>query len=259
MNEHAGKNVEKLKKVFAVLKFVILIGILIGIPLYIFLFHRDFLAQFDSLESFRALLQQYKAQSFAFFLIAQIIQIIISVIPGQWIQLGAGFTYGIIGGYLISLLGAFLGAMITYFLAAFLGRDALVVFFGEEKVNHYVERMNSKRAMLIVFFIYLIPGLPKDLCNYIAGISDMKLRPFMILSLLGRSPAMLGSIIIGRQIGVGSYTSAIIIFAGAVVLFVLSIIFRKPLMAKFDSFYDHISGEEKEEQEEAGEGDPAGK
>jgi uncharacterized membrane protein YdjX (TVP38/TMEM64 family) len=76
--------------------------------------------------------------------------------------------------------------------------------------------------------------------NYIAGISEMKLKPFLVVSLIGRSPAMMGSLLVGRQVEVGNYTAAIIIAVIAVILFLFGIIFRKKITVYMDKAYDKL-------------------
>ena len=98
-------------------------------------------------------------------------------------------------------------------------------------MDHYVERLRSRKAIIIVFFIFLIPGVPKDLCNYAAGVSEMKLKPFLAASLLGRTPGMMGSLLIGKNIAASSYISAIVIAVIALVLFALGVIFHKNIFA----------------------------
>jgi uncharacterized membrane protein YhiD involved in acid resistance len=68
----------------------------------------------------------------------------------------------------------------------------------------------------------------------------MKLRPFLMLSLVGRLPGMIASLLIGKQIFEGDYHIAIIIAAIAAVAFILGLIFRKRLMEKFDKVYTKI-------------------
>ena len=110
------------------------------------------------------------------------------------------------------------------------------LIFGEEKIKKWLVHLNSKKAVIIVFFIFLIPGVPKDLCNYVAGLSEIKLKPFLIVSLIGRSPGMMGSLLIGRQIGTGGYVSAGV----AVVLCVLCVIFRKRFTGLLNKGYDKL-------------------
>ena len=100
--------------------------------------------------------------------------------------------------------------------------------------------MNSKRAYLLVFIIYLIPGIPKDLFNYAAGVSEINFKAFLILSSLGRIPGMMGSLIIGLMVRNGDYTALIIIGIAAAVIVVVAFIFRKRLMALLDMFYEKM-------------------
>ena len=143
-------------------------------------------------------------------------------------------------GFLYSLIGALIGSVLTYYIARILGHDAMHLIFGEEKIKKWLVHLNSKKAVIIVFFIFLIPGVPKDLCNYVAGLSEIKLKPFLIVSLIGRSPGMMGSLLIGRQIGTGGYVSAGIIAGVAVVLCVLCVIFRKQFTGLLNKGYDKL-------------------
>ncbi|MEA4922670.1 MAG: VTT domain-containing protein [Eubacteriaceae bacterium] len=235
-----SKKYNKLKKLLAVLKFAVLAGLIIGVPLYIYFGQHQLIEQMSSLENVKEFFSRYRTQSIFAYLAAQIVQIVICIIPGQWLQITAGLVWGFWLGYLWSIAGAAAGSFITYYLAKWLGQDAMHLFFGEKRVNSYVKRLNSKKAMIIVFLIFLIPGVPKDLCNYLAGISEMKIKPFMIISLIGRSPGMMGSLLIGKQLSTGSWMMAIIIAAIFVVLFILGVVFRERLMNWFDSTYDKL-------------------
>lgn len=116
----------------------------------------------------------------------------------------------------------------------------LCIWFSVKKINEFIHKLNSKKAIVVVFLIFLIPGVPKDLCNYAAGISAMKLKPFLVVSLVGRSPGMMGSLLVGRQIEAGNYTGAIIIAVIAVILFIIGIIMRKRLTGWLDKVYDKL-------------------
>lgn len=231
---------QKIKIFSTIFKLALLVFILVGLPLYIYFYHPEVIERMSSLENVNAFFRQYKAESIFVYIGAQIIQIVICVIPGQWLQFAAGYMYGFWAGFLYSLIGAAIGSVVTYYLAKLLGRDAMHLIFGEEKINGFIHKLNSKKAIIIVFLIFLIPGVPKDLCNYAAGISEMKLKPFLIVSLIGRSPGMMGSLLIGRQIEVGDYTGAVIIAVIAVVLCIVGIIMRKRLTVWLDKAYGKL-------------------
>lgn len=238
--ERKTKIRKRIKTFSAIFKLALLLVILIGLPLYIYFFHRDFINNFSSQENIEVFLNEYKAQSVFIYIGSQILQIVICIIPGQWLQFAAGYMYGFWLGYLYSLAGAFLGTIITYYVARVLGHDAMHLIFGEEKIQKMLISLNSKKAVVLVFLIFLIPGVPKDLCNYVAGLSEMKLKPFLVVSLIGRSPGMMGSLLIGRQIYSGGYVSAAVIAAVAIVLCILGVVFRKKLTVLLDRFYARL-------------------
>ncbi|MEG0829136.1 MAG: VTT domain-containing protein [Anaerovoracaceae bacterium] len=231
---------KKFKIVATILKCALLLVILIGVPLYIYIFHKDLINDMSSMENVTTFFERYKAESVFAYIGAQIVQIVICIIPGQWLQFAAGYMFGFWIGLIYSLIGATIGSIITYYVAKVLGRDAMHLIFGEEKIGHFIKQLNSKKAIIIVFLIFLIPGIPKDLCNYAAGLSDMKLKPFLLVSLVGRTPAMMGSLLIGKQLGIGGYSWAIIIGVAAIILFILGVLYRHKLMDTFDKLYDKI-------------------
>lgn len=231
------------KKLFAfsaVVKLLILLGIIVGLTVYMVVAHRDILQQMSSLEGVKEVFAKYQTEGILVYILAQVGQIVICIIPGQWLQIGAGIAWGFVGALFLSLVGAAIGTAIAYFLAGFLGRDAMHLFFGEERVNQYVTRFNSKRAMIIVFLVFLIPGLPKDLCGYIAGISQMKLQPFLVISLIGRCPGMIGSILIGTQAANHNWTAVVVISIVFAVLCGVGVAYRKRLLNWIDKAYDKM-------------------
>ena len=235
-NELERKN--KIQKATAIIELLLLLFIILGIPAYIYFYHHELIEDASNLKHIEAFLMKYKAESALIYVGSQVLQILISIIPGQMLQFAAGYLYGFWLGYILSVIGAFIGSLITYYLAKLIGKKAVHVLFGERKIKEVLDHMNSKRAVIIVFLIYLIPGLPKDLCNYAAGLSELKFKPFIIISLLGRTPGMMGSLLIGNQVVNGDYTSAIVIGVIAVVLFILGLIFRNRVLLIFNKFYD---------------------
>ena len=239
--KHNEDDYRRANKVLSILKFAVLLLIVVGLPLYLFLFQRDTLMQLKDLEYVEQLIMDHKKTAWFFYMGSQIIQILISVVPGQALQFAAGYCFGIPVGLALSIIGAGLGTFITFYLGKILGRDAMHVIIPEDKIEHYTARINSKNGIIIIFLLYLIPGLPKDTINYIGGISDIRFLLFFPVSMMGRIPGMLGSLIIGWQLKTGSYMGAAIVGAVAVVLFLLGVGFRKPLMERIDRWYDIVA------------------
>ena len=225
----------------SLLKLLLLTLIVIGIPAYIYFFQSDWLNQFKSFEDVVAYLEHYQLESIPIYICLQIMQIVISVLPGQVFQLAAGYMYTFFPALMFALAGALAGTAISFSLARVLGRDFVHLFFGKEKTAYYMHRLNSKKAYILVFLLYLIPGIPKDMVSYVAGISDMKFKPFIILSLIGRLPGMMGSIMIGSMWHKEEYIGMTILGAAAIIAFILCIIFHKKINGYIDRLYKKLS------------------
>ena len=104
---------KNIKKTAAIAKFILLIAIVIGIPLYIYLFHKDLISNFRSFDDVINFLREYRGFSYFIFIGAQILQIMISVLPGQVFQFAAGYLYGFLPGVALAVTGAALGTTIT--------------------------------------------------------------------------------------------------------------------------------------------------
>lgn len=234
----------KTNKILSILKLLILLSIIVAVPLYLLITQRDIIDNLRNLDNFKSLvgyLQRNPAESGLLYIGLQVIQIIISVIPGQIFQIAAGYLYGFPIGLLLSIIGATLGSTIAYILAVVLGRDAIKVFVKPDKMDYWAKRLNSKRAYIIVFLLYLIPGLPKDVIAYVAGISRMDIRAFLILSLIGRTPAMSASILVGAFYDSGNYSAMFIVAGVSLVIFIICLIKRKSISNYLDQLYQKVA------------------
>jgi hypothetical protein len=129
------------------------------------------------------------------------------------------------------ILFSFLGVPwygITYYLAV-CGENALQVN-SEGGGKFSVCQANTNRSFVVLFVIFLIPGIPKDLFTYAAGVSEIRIVPFLLLSLIGRAPAMIGSILMGSMFYNESYVGLVIVGAIAVILFIAGLTQRHKLV-----------------------------
>lgn len=227
-------------KVFTILKFLVLILIVAGIPAYILIFQRDLLSQFRSYEDVILYMRSFKGISALVFVIAQILQVVISVLPGEVFEIAAGSLFGFPLGLLLTFIGVFLGSAAAYTIARFLGRDAVQMIVGESRMQEYMDKLNSERAYIIVFILYLLPGIPKDILCYLAGISNMKFKPFVLISSVARIPGLCGCLLFGTMYMEKNYPFmiGIVIFAGIILL--ICFIFRTRVMALIDRIYEKL-------------------
>jgi uncharacterized membrane protein YdjX (TVP38/TMEM64 family) len=225
------------RRSLTIAKFTILILIVIGIPLLILLRYPEVIDQFRSFDAVNEMLMRYKTQSIFIYIGLQIVQIILCFLPGQIIQMAAGYAFGVPLAFLLSIVGIGLGTCLTFLLARVFGHDMVLLVFGEEKAGNFIKIMNSKRAFVIVFLLYLFPGIPKDIFGYVAGVSELRLLPFVLLSLIARTPALIASLIFGDMFNNHNYKGMIVVAAIVTVVVIFCLIFRKQFMNFVDRAY----------------------
>ncbi len=235
---HTENSAKFKSRAFAWLKLAVLIMIIVGIPLFIYTFYREEISGFRSVGDAAEFLRDYREMSIPVYLIAEVLQILVSILPGQIFQMAAGYVFGFAGGTLLTAVGAAIGSVITFFLARVLGSDAVHMMLGEERSKHYSALLNSRRAYLITFIIYLIPGLPKDTVCYVAGITDMKLLPFLAVSLTGRMPAMAASVAFGALYMKQDYRGMALVALTVALISVVCLIKRRTITSYLDSLYE---------------------
>ena len=219
------------KKIISIIQLCVLLGIVLGIPASIYFFNPGLLDTFTSVDKFESWISEYTGAGIIIYIACQIIQIVLSVLPGQVIQIAGGYIFGFPLTLLISVAGATIGTTITFYLTKLLGKNAIIMIFGEERFNRYANMMNTQRARIVIFLVYLIPGLPKDIMAYAAGISNIRLPEFILLSVVGRTPAMMVSIVFGVMLRTDNYLSAVLIAVAMVVIVLICLIRRKSIMA----------------------------
>ena len=235
------KQADRKELAVSVIKLLLLVAVVFSIPLYLLIFKRDLIASFEDLQDVITYIESHGRESVLFYLGLEIMQLVVSVLPGQVFQIAAGYIFGVIPGMIYTLIGALAGTTLTYGISYILGRDAINLLMGPEKTEYYIERLNSKKAYIIVFLLFLIPGLPKDTITYFAGASNIRFKPFLLLSLLGRMPAMTGSILIGHMYRNGNTIGAGGILVFAAVVFAICFWKRRSLSAFIDRFYEKLS------------------
>ena len=142
-----------------------------------------------------------------------VMQVIIAFIPAEPLEIAAGYAFGAVWGTLLVWLGLVLGTMIVFLFVRKIGVKAVEVFFPREKIDSVKYLNNEKALNAAAFTLFLIPGTPKDLLTYVAGLTKIRLLPWVLLTSLARIPSVLTSTISGNALGLQKYGLAIGVFA----------------------------------------------
>lgn len=191
----------------AVLAVALIIGIIVLLMPYI-----EMLFDPERQQEFENWISSMGIAGWLLVLAIQIIQIIIAFIPGEPVEIIAGVLYGPWGGLFICLLGCLIASSITFTVAQFWGNKLLYRLFGKEKIEGFAFLKNAKRFETVTFILFLIPGTPKDMLTYVAGVSKIKRTRFLVISTFARIPSILSSTFMGATIQQGQWGIFIAIF-----------------------------------------------
>ena len=146
------------------------------------------------------------------------VQVLAALIPGEPLEIAGGYAFGAVKGTLLCLLAASLGSAAVICLVRRWGMRLVEVFFPKEKIRSLRFLRSSPRRTLLFMLIFMLPGTPKDLLCYCAGLTDIKLPVLLIICSLGRLPSIVTSTAGGDALGEESYLFAVIIFAATLVI-----------------------------------------
>ena len=138
------------------------------------------------------------------------LQVVVALIPGEPVEILGGYAFGALHGTVLYLIGAFIGSLIVFLFVRKFGKVAAEVFFSKEKIDSLKILQTSPKRTLIFSIIFTVPGTPKDLLAYFAGLTDMKLSAWLLISFFGRIPSAVTSTVGGSALGEGQYSSAIV-------------------------------------------------
>ena len=155
----------------------------------------------------------------------QFAQIFLIIIPGEPLEVLAGMCYGTIGGTIFITVSAFIISSLIFFAVRKFGRKFVYSFCSKESVEKIENSKlfkNVDKIEWIMIILFLIPGTPKDLLVYIAGLLPIKPLRFILISTFARFPSVISSTIAGENIIEGKFH---MIFVSYLVTFLIVAIF----------------------------------
>ena len=132
----------------------------------------------------------------------QFLQVVLFPFPGEITQVAAGYVFGAWEGFLYSLIGIMLGEAFDFVFARLVGRPVISKLMGARtlaRVDKLLQPLQSRKGRSALFLLFVTPGIPKDAMSYGAGLSQIRLQEFMIITGLARTPALLFSTLFGSQ------------------------------------------------------------
>ena len=209
------KITNKNRKAIGVILLVTGIAVMLGLC---WLIGRPLIRYVEEPEQFRAFVAEYGVWSRVLFVLAVVFQILFAFIPGEPFEILAGYAFGPVEGTLLCLLACLIGGTAVFFLSRKLGVRFVELFFSMDKIRSVRFLNDRKKMYAVTFFLFFIPGTPKDLLSYVAGLTPIRFLPYILIATLARIPSIVTSVMGGDAVGTQSYLVAVIVLTATAVI-----------------------------------------
>ncbi len=121
------------------------------------------------------------------FIIIQIVQVVIPIIPGGISCMAGVLLYGVWWGFLYNYIGIVIGSFINFFLARYYGKPFIQSFVSEKTYHKYMGWLDNEKRFARLFTLAIIfPVAPDDFLCMVAGISNLSLKRFSAVIVFGK-------------------------------------------------------------------------
>lgn len=199
------------------------------ITVFLWPYVSEFLESPEKLQSF---VSENGVFAVPLYLLLQVLQVVVALIPGEALEIGAGAAFGWFWGLILAEIGVALGTVIIFVVARKAGRRFVDAIVGGKKLKVFDKLNTHPRRDSVIFLVFLVPALPKDLLTYAAAFFDISMWKFILMTAIARIPSIITSTLAADFLIEGNYLAAALIFvltgAAAIICFFLS----EKIMAK---------------------------
>jgi uncharacterized membrane protein YdjX (TVP38/TMEM64 family) len=179
------------------LRLGVVLGLLVAFAL---LAYGDVLGLRERLETVFALAERYRASPLgALIVLATFVLASLLLVPITALITLTAATMGPILGFSYALLGSIAAAGATFLIGRALGRERVRRLAGRRLAA--VSRRLGGHGVLAVALLRLVPLAPFTVVNIVAGVSEIRLRDFVVGSGLGLMPGIAFATLFGNQLG----------------------------------------------------------
>lgn len=207
-------------KAFKIILTVLVLALFVGITIYLFPVMKN-LSTLEGQEEFKKKVESSGIVAMLSLFGLQVAQIFLFIVPGEPVEILAGMCYGGLWGTVFIMLSAGIISTVIFFLVRKFGRKFVCEFCDEKKVNKIENSklfQNPKKIELIMIILFLIPGTPKDLLVYVAGLLPIKPIRFILILTFARLPSVISSTLAGENLAIGNWKMSILLYALVLIL-----------------------------------------
>ena len=180
-------------------------------------------------EAFRDWVDEFGIWGRIVFVGMAVLQVVVALIPGEAIELAAGYAFGAIEGTILSLIGILIGSWIVFALVRRFGIQLIKALFADREIQRLSFLRNPRKAKVLTFLLMTIPGTPKDLLSYFVPLTPLTLSQWLTIVAVARIPSVLASTVSGDAAGEKNYAIAALLTAVSLLLSGLGILYYRKI------------------------------
>ena len=150
----------------------------------------------DLLAQLLLFMQANPAVAWILFIVVYVLAVVL-LLPGSVITLGGGWLFGLGQGFLLVSLASTLGATLAFLLGRSFARDWVGARLATMSRFAALDQAIAERGAVVVFLTRLAPIFPFNLLNYALGLTQIRLRQYVLASWLGMMPGTLLYVYLG--------------------------------------------------------------
>lgn len=134
------------------------------------------------------------------FIAAMALSVLFAPIPNIPIFAAAGLIWGPVLGTVYSLAGMMVGSLLAFYVARIAGRRHIHRFIGR-KAAARIDGLVDSFGGQVVFWARMLPIVNFDWISFLAGVTSIRVGPFLVWSLLGMILPTAVGVVAGDALG----------------------------------------------------------
>ncbi|MBO0482806.1 TVP38/TMEM64 family protein [Candidatus Enterococcus courvalinii] len=166
-----------------IIQFLPIVGFSLFFILAIYAYRHGIFQSTDSLQVF---IQQFGQYAVLIFILLQIIQVIIPILPGGISSVVGMLMFGTGWGLVYSYIGLVIGEALGFLLVRYYGVSFVQLILSPKKYQKFDQLLTTHTQNIRRFLIWtlILPFAPDDLVCLVAGLTKMSFREYMRIILI---------------------------------------------------------------------------
>ena len=239
MREEQGKISKKLERIKRVVRIILIILAILFCCGLGYLVVKFAMAK----DVFQAWMEKHGIIGRLAFMLMVIFQVIVALVPGEPLEIAGGYAFGAVQGTILYLISSTIGGMLVFLAVRRYGTNLVEMFFSKKDIKGLrflksTKKLDKKKKEGLLIALFILPGTPKDLLCYFAGLTTISTKVWLLVCSLGRIPSLVTSTILGDALETENYLSAGIALGIALLISAVGVLIYKRVHKKHNTGTD---------------------